>query len=115
MKKHLSEMCTKTRYKCLVFMVLAVGSAILLSVWQVKLEITYTDITNGTISNVGQGTLDIVYFGLIYILSECLTIIRRVFMNNTNANHESELVARCEIKYEQKNKLRDDTERKNND
>lgn len=112
MKKHLSEMCAKTRLKCLGVIVLVLVSTVLLSVWQVKLEITYTDI-NGTTSNVGQGPLDILCFGFICILSECLTFIRSIFMDNRDATHETEVVARCEFKYEQKNKPRDDTERKN--
>lgn len=91
MKQYLSVMSGKTKWKCVGVMMLASISSLLASVWPVKLGELYTDISNGTISNITQGGLAIVAFGLIYLIAECITIIRRVMLDCIVATHESEI------------------------
>lgn len=91
MKQYLSVMSRKTKWKCVGVMMLASISSLLASVWPVKLGELYTDISNGTISNITQGGLAIVAFGLIYLIAECITIIRRVMLDCIVATHESEI------------------------
>lgn len=91
MKQYLSVMSRKTKWKCVGVMMLASISSLLASVWPVKLGELYTNISNGTISNITQGGLAIVAFGLIYLIAECITIIRRVMLDCIVATHESEI------------------------
>lgn len=91
MKRYLSVMSRKTKWKCVGVIMLASISSLLASVWPVKLGELYTNISNGTISNISQGGLAIVSFGLIYLFAECITIIRRVMLDCIVATHESEI------------------------
>lgn len=91
MKRHLSVMSRKTKWKCVGVMMLTAISSFLASVWPVKLGELYTNISNGTISNITQGWLAIVAFGVIYLFAECITIIRRVILDCIVATHESEI------------------------
>ncbi len=91
MKRYLSVMSRKTKWKCMGVIILAAIGSLLASVWPVKLGELYTNISNGTISNISQGGLAVVIFGLIYLLAECITIIRRVMLDCIVATHESEI------------------------
>lgn len=91
MKKYLSIMSNKTKLKCVGVIVLAFISSLLASVWPVRLGELYTSISNGTVSTITQGALAVVTFGLIYLASECITIVRRVVLDCIIASHESEI------------------------
>ena len=91
MKKYLSLMSQKTKWKCAGVIFLAAISSVLASVWPVKLGNLYTDISNGTISTIAQGAAAIATFGLIYLSAECIAIVRRVMLDCVIATHESEL------------------------
>ncbi len=91
MKKYFLIMSNKTKLKCMGVIVLAFVSSLLASVWPVRLGELYTNISNGTISTIAQGALAVVTFGMIYLVSECITIIRRVILDCIIASHESEI------------------------
>lgn len=91
MKKYLSIMSTKTKVKCLGVISLAIVSSILASVWPVKLGELYTNISNGAIKTLSQGAVAVITFGLIYLATECISILRRVMLDCIIATHESEV------------------------
>lgn len=91
MKKYLSIMSKKTKFKCIGVIAMAFISSLLASVWPVRLGALYTSISNGTIRTIAQGVVAILTFGLIYLASECITIIRRVLLDCIIATHESEV------------------------
>lgn len=91
MKRYLSIMSRKTKLKCAGVIMLAFISSILAAVWPVRLGELYTDISNGTINTVGQGMKTVITFGLIYLCSECIAIMRRVMLDCIIATHESEI------------------------
>ncbi len=91
MKKYLSLMSKGTKVKCLGVIVLALIGAILASIWPVRLGVLYTDIAGGNISLAAQGILCIVQFGMIYLVAECITILRRVLLDCIIAGHEAQM------------------------
>lgn len=91
MKKYLAIMSKKTKLKCLGAIILAFISALLASIWPVKLGELYTSISDSTISSFAQGAVAIFTFGLIYVSAECISIIRRVMLDCIIATHESEV------------------------
>lgn len=91
MKKYLSIMSGKTKWKCIGVIALAAISSILASVWPVKLGELYTNISTGIIKTLAQSASAIAMFGLIYLSAECISIIRRVALECIIATHESEL------------------------
>lgn len=91
MKKYLSIMSKQTKLKCIGVIAMAVISSVLASAWPVRLGTLYTSISNGTIRTIVQGAAAILTFGLIYLASECITIVRRVLLDCIIATHESEV------------------------
>ena len=91
MKKYLSMMSTKTKLKCIVVIVLAAISSVLASSWPVKLSELYTNISDGTIKSLAQAAIVVASFGLIYLASECVSIVRRVMLDCIIATHETEV------------------------
>ena len=91
MKKYLTLMSTRTRWRCAGIIALAFISSLLASVWPVRLGRLYTDISGGAIRTLGQGASAVLAFGLIYIAAECITIARRVLLDCIIATHESEI------------------------
>ncbi len=91
MKKYLNLMSTKTKMKCAGVMLLAVLSAIFASVWPVKLGAIYNEVSAGKISNLTQGMMMIVTFALMYLMAECISILRRVALDCIVASHEAEI------------------------
>lgn len=91
MKKYLSIMSKQTKLKCIGVIAMAFVSSLLASVWPVKLGALYTSISDGTIRSIAQGAVAILTFGLIYLASECITIVRRVLLDCIIATHESEV------------------------
>ena len=91
MKKYLSIMSNQTKLKCIGVIAMAFISSILASIWPVRLGALYTTISNGTIRSFAQGAVAILTFGLIYLASECITILRRVLLDCIIATHESEV------------------------
>ena len=91
MKKYLSIMSKQTKLKCIGVILLAFISSLLASIWPVKLGELYTNISNGTIRTIAQGATAIMVFGMIYLASECITIVRRVVLDCVIATHESEV------------------------
>jgi len=91
MKQYLDLMSTKTKFKCIGVILLALVSAVLASIWPVKLGELYTEISNGSIRTVTQGTVAVVTFGLMYLSAECIIIFRRVMLDCIIATHEVEL------------------------
>lgn len=91
MKKYISIISIKTKFKCVGVIVLAFVSSLLASLWPVRLGELYTKISKGAISTIAQAALAVVTFGLIYLSAECITIIRRVILDCIIATHESEV------------------------
>lgn len=91
MKKYLSIISGKTKLKCAGVIILAFISSILAAMWPVRLGELYVDISNGTINTIGQGMKAVITFGLIYLCSECIAIMRRVMLDCIIATHESEI------------------------
>lgn len=91
MKRYLSIMSSRTKWKCAGVIVLAFANALLASIWPVKLGELYTNISNGTINTISQGMLAVIIFGLVFLGAESIAIIRRVFLDCTIATHESEI------------------------
>ena len=91
MKKYLNLLSWKTKMKCVGVVILAMVSSVLASIWPVRLGNLYTSISNREISSVQQCLSAVLVFGLIYLLAECLTILRRVMLDCVIATHESEV------------------------
>ena len=91
MKYMLNLITTKTKLKCLLAIAMAGISSALASIWPVRLGELYTDISNGKINSITQGFMAIAVFGLIYVSAECITIVRRVFMDCIISDHEAEI------------------------
>lgn len=91
MKTTFSIMSTKTKLKCIGVIVLAFASSMLASIWPVKLGELYTSISNGTVNDLAHGATAVVTFGLIYLASECITIIRRVSLDCIVASNEADI------------------------
>ncbi len=91
MKKFLSIISRKTKFKCVGIIILAFVSSLLASIWPVRLAELYNNISNGTINSLSKGTLTVSVLGLIYLSAECITILRRVMLDCVIATHESEV------------------------
>ncbi len=91
MKNYLALMSKKTKVKCIGGIVLALASAVLASIWPVKMGELYTDISNGTIRSIAVGATSLLTFGIIYLTAECITICRRVAIDCIIASHEAEI------------------------
>ncbi len=91
MKKYLSIMSLQTKLKCAGVIILAFVSSLLASIWPVKLGGLYTNISGSVIRSVAQGATAILSFALIYLASECITIVRRVLLDCIIATHESDV------------------------
>ena len=91
MKKYLTLMSKKTKIKCCGVVLLALASAVLASIWPVRLGELYTTISGGTIRTIAQGAMPVISFGLIYLSAECIAIVRRVALDCIIASHESEI------------------------
>lgn len=91
MKRYFSLLSTKTKIKCAFVILLALVSSILASIWPVKLGELYTEISNGVIGSLSQGAIALATFGFIYLLAECITIIRRVMLDCIVVSHEEEI------------------------
>lgn len=91
MKKYFSIISRKTIWRCLGVLVLALIGSILASSWPVLLANIYTDISTGQITTLQQGLFTIATFGIVYLIAECITILRRVLLDCVIADHESEV------------------------
>ncbi len=91
MRKYFELIAVKTKMKCVGILGLAFVSALLGSIWPVKLGELYTSISNGTISAVSQGISAVATFGITYLLAEISTTFRRVALECVIANHEAEM------------------------
>lgn len=77
-KDFLGVLSKSTKIKCLGVIALAAASALLSSLWPVRLAMLYTDISGGSIGSIAQGLYSLTTFGLLYLSAECIAIIRRV-------------------------------------
>ena len=91
MKKYFSIMSRKTKLKCVGVLVLAFVSSLLASIWPTKLGELYTSISCGAIQSFSQGAVALLTFGLVYLASECITIVRRVLLDCIIASHEADV------------------------
>ncbi len=91
MRKYLELIAAKTKIKCVGIIGLAFVSALLGSIWPIKLGELYTSISNGTISSVSQGISAVATFGITYLLAEIITTFRRVALECVIAKHEEEI------------------------
>ena len=91
MKKYFVVMSTETKVKCVGVILLAFTSALLTSIWPVRLGELYTSISNGAVRTIAQGAMAVATFGLIYLAAECIAIVRRVALDCIIASHESEV------------------------
>ena len=91
MKNIFSVLSRKTKLKCVGVIALAFVGSLLGSIWPVKLGELYTGISKGDISTIAEGAIAVGVFGSVYLLAECITIIRRVVLECVIASHESEI------------------------
>lgn len=91
MKKYLSILSWQTKIKCIGVIGLALIGSILASMWPVLLGVLYTNISNGAICTLAHGTKPVIVFGLVYLIAECISILRRVMLDCIIASHESEI------------------------
>lgn len=91
MKGYMSLISGKTKLKCLGVILLAIIGSVLASIWPVMLGEIYTKISSGEINAFFSGAFVVAVFGLIYLLAECITIIRRVLLDCIIATHEAEV------------------------
>ena len=90
MKNFFNLLTGKTKRKCMAIIVLAMVNAFLSSIWPVRLSDLYTSISSGNVLSLKQGLLLITQFGMIYLSAECISIVRRVFLDCIIASHEAE-------------------------
>lgn len=88
--KFVNLLSRKTKLKCIGIIALAMVNAILSSVWPVRLSDIYTSISSGGIVSIKSGLVLIAQFGLIYLSAECISIVRRVFLDCIIASQEAE-------------------------
>ena len=91
MKKYLSLMSIATKVKCCGIILLALLGAVLASTWPVQLGNIYSKISNGEISTFNQAVYVVCSFGAVYLLAECVVILRRVLLDCVIATHEAEI------------------------
>ena len=91
MRKILKLITVQTKIRCVGTIILAFISALLGSVWPVKLGELYTSISNGTISVISQGIRAVVTFGVTYFLAEFIAAVRRVTLDCVIASHEAQM------------------------
>lgn len=91
MKQYIALMSRRTKGKCIVVILLAGLSSILVSIWPVKLGELYNSISNGSIGTLTEVALPVLRFGLVYLSAECITISRRVMLDCVISAHESEI------------------------
>lgn len=91
MKNYLSLLSGKTKVRCVGIVILAIIGSFLASTWPVYLGKIYTAITDGQISNLSQGVGAIAVFGIIVLLSEIISISRRVMIDCTISSQEADL------------------------
>ncbi len=91
MSKYLRLMTCRTKIKCAGIIMLAVFSAVLASIWPVKLGELYTAVSGGEITSVSTAGSAIVLFGAVYLSAECITILRRVLLDHIISTHEAEV------------------------
>ena len=94
MKKFLSLISKKTKFKCAGVILLAAVSAALASMWPVMLGNLYNGISGGAIKTITQGLSAVIVFGLIYLSAECIAIVRRVMIDCVIASHEADIRTR---------------------
>lgn len=91
MKRYLSLMSGRTKLKCIAVIALAGGSALLASMYPVKLSQIYNTIASSEITTITEVATAILTFGLIYLGAECVTILRRVLLDCVIASHEAQV------------------------
>ena len=91
MKIYISLLSRQTKLKCVGIIILAFVSAFFASVWPVRLGRLYTSISEGYIETFSEGASAVMVFGMVYLASECITIVRRVLLDCIIATHESEI------------------------
>lgn len=91
MKQLFKVISKKTKLKCLCVVILTFFSSILASIWPVKLGELYTNISNGTLTTINKALDAILFFAIIYLFAECISIMRRVALDCIVVSHEAEL------------------------
>lgn len=91
MKRIVKMISARTKIKCLGVIVLAAVSALLGSLWPVKLGELYTSISGGAFATVAQGLGPILMFGAVYLLAEVMTSLRRVALERVVTAQEAEV------------------------
>jgi len=87
--KLISLLERKTINYCLFATGLACFGSFFATSWPIKLGELYGNITNGSINSLIKGIVPIITFGLIYLASECLSVVRRVILDCIIASHEA--------------------------
>lgn len=91
MKRIVKMISTRTKIKCMGVILLAAVSALLGSLWPVKLGDLYTSISGGAYATVVQGLGPILMFGAVYLLAEIMTSLRRVALERVVTAQEAEV------------------------
>lgn len=94
MKKYLNLMTFKTKASCLAVVLMAMIGSVLASYWPVLLGKLYSAISNGAIATVQQAVNPLLWFGLIYVSAEAVTVFRRIFLECVITDHEAEIRAK---------------------
>ena len=69
------------KLQCTGVVLLTLIGSVLASTWPVQLGELYTGISGVKISTISQGIMPVITFGLIYLVAESITIVRRVLMD----------------------------------
>jgi len=89
MKTFFSILSRKTKWQCIGILILAVIGSVFASVWPVKLAELYSAISSGEISTIERGFVAIASFGVIFLVAESVTILRRVLMECVVTSNEA--------------------------
>lgn len=91
MEKINSVVSRKTRLTLAGPIVLALFGALLSAKWPVMLGKLGTDISVGAFETWNQGALAVAQLGVVYLLTECCSVLRRTLLDCIIAAHEADL------------------------
>lgn len=91
MKKYLALLSAKTKAKCGGIILLACIASVFASIWPIRLGDIYTGVSSGELCSITQIVKETIVFGIIFLLAECISIVRRVLLDCVIAEHEAQV------------------------
>lgn len=91
MKKYLALLSAKTKAKCGGIILLACIASVFASIWPIRLGEIYTGVSSGELCSITQIVKETIVFGIIFLLAECISIVRRVLLDCVIAEHEAQV------------------------